>query len=210
MKTRFFVQFIPITIFISFFIGSTCCLAAAFVIPDTGVVTCYDTNGNQIVCPPAGEPLYGQDAHYGPGLMSLTNNGNGTVTDNNTGLSWEIKGAANGTPNPADPNDADNTYSWTAAQDAVLELNASLFAGHSDWRLPTPYELSTIIDLSAPEGSPMINRSVFPNCKAGKYWTSRAYTGDSSLAWVIDFSTASDDFLPKTNSFYVRAVRGGR
>ena len=36
----------------------------------------------------------------------------GTVTDYDTGLQWEQKDALDFIPNPADPHDADNTYSW--------------------------------------------------------------------------------------------------
>ena len=53
--------------------------------PATGQMTCWDTNGNVIPC--AGT---GQDGDLRKGApLSYTDNGNGTVTDNNTGLVWE-------------------------------------------------------------------------------------------------------------------------
>ena len=210
MKTRFILYFVPITILVFFFIISTYCAVGAFMIPDTGVTKCYDSNGNQIVCPQAGEPFYGQDAHYGPGAMSFTNNGNGTVTDNNTGLMWEVKGAADGIPDSLNPNDADNTYAWADAQGAIDELNAMNYAGHSDWRLPTPDELGTILDLSKQAPEHAIDKIFFTNCQPGNYWTSATYAGDLTMAWVFNFQTASDDFLDKANNFFVRAVRGGQ
>ncbi len=57
--------------------------------PDTGQTTCYDADGNVITCPAEGEPFYGQDANYHGPAPSFTDNGNETVTDNNTGLIWQ-------------------------------------------------------------------------------------------------------------------------
>jgi hypothetical protein len=168
---------------------------------------CYDGQGNQIVCPQQGENFYGQDAHYGPGFMSLTNKGNGTIIDNNTGLMWEVKGGADGTPDYLNPNDADNTYSWTNAQTTVDELNAMNYAGHSDWRVPTPDELHTILDFSKDAGMPAINTNYFPHCRSGKYWTSALYAADSGMAWFIDFSAGDDGFGDSSSTFYLRAVR---
>ncbi|AKH99489.1 hypothetical protein IMCC20628_00768 [Hoeflea sp. IMCC20628] len=74
---------------------STCVLLATqttmaqppYPIPDTGQSRCYDAT-KAIDCPTAGEPFYGQDAQYIGAQPSYTDNGNGTVTDNVTGLIW--------------------------------------------------------------------------------------------------------------------------
>lgn len=206
MKYRILLYLMPISIVIFFSIIISISTAHGFLIPDTGVTKCYDASGNQIVCPQQGEPFYGQDANYGPGIMSLTDIGNGTVLDNNTGLMWEVKGAPDGISDPLNANDADNTYSWADAQTAVDQLNAMNYGGHSDWRLPTPLELDTLLDLSATTG-PAIDTTFFPNCKSGNYWTSAPYAADLSMSWYIDFSTGDDGYLANSNSFYVRAVR---
>src|SRR5262245_8728824 len=39
-------------------------------------------------------------------------NGDGTVTDYDTGLQWEQKDGADGMPNYQNPHDVDNEYSW--------------------------------------------------------------------------------------------------
>src|SRR5207249_5145188 len=58
--------------------GSSC-------FPATGQTTCWDSSGNVIPC--AGT---GQDGDLQKGApLSYTDNGDGTITDNNTGLMWE-------------------------------------------------------------------------------------------------------------------------
>ena len=76
---------IAILILAILFLCSIPCIAsAAFKLPDTGQTKCYDTGGTEIPC--AGT---GQDGAYSINPMSYTDNGNGTVTDNNTGLIWQ-------------------------------------------------------------------------------------------------------------------------
>jgi hypothetical protein len=72
--------------------------------------------------PAASQPLKtGQTVSYAPGddgavqagdAPSYTDNGDGTITDNKTGLMWEKKIKLDGTPDTTDLNDADNTYPW--------------------------------------------------------------------------------------------------
>lgn len=58
-----------------------------YVLVDTGQNTCYD-NSDEISCPGKGESFYGQDSQYFGAQPSYQNNGDGTVTDLNTGLMW--------------------------------------------------------------------------------------------------------------------------
>ena len=184
-------------------------LARTFTIPDTGVTSCYDADGNQIVCPEPGQPFYGQDAHYGPGAMMLTINGSTTVSDSNTGLVWEVKAVSDGVKNPLDANDPDNTYTWDELAGFVSQLNSSSFGGYSDWRLPTVKELETIVDISIAEPGPTIHTSFFPNCQSGSYWTSVLDIDDPAMAWSINFMTSDDNIALTSQKLYVRAVRGG-
>jgi hypothetical protein len=77
-------------------------------------------------------------------------NGDGTVSDNQTGLQWEKKTTTYGSGvNLADPHDVDNRYAWsvsppytesdgTVFTQFLATLNAPpCFAGHCDWRLPS-------------------------------------------------------------------------
>lgn len=121
-----------------------------FTVIDTGQTTCYDDTG-QIINPAPGEPYYGQDAHYTGTVPRYTDNGDGTITDNNTGLMWQ-KGLLSYKP----------TY-----DQAVAEADTFTLAGYSDWRLPTIKELYSLIDftgktgMSAADSIPFIDTDYF-------------------------------------------------
>ena len=61
-------------------------VSATFKLPDTGQTKCYRAVDPYDEIPCAGT---GQDGAYNINPMSYTDNGNGTVTDNNTGLIWQ-------------------------------------------------------------------------------------------------------------------------
>ena len=42
--------------------------------------------------------------------------------------------------------DQDKELSWDEAHDYAKEMNEKKFAGHSDWRLPTIHEASSLYD----------------------------------------------------------------
>ncbi|MCD6517950.1 MAG: hypothetical protein J7L72_11125 [Candidatus Aminicenantes bacterium] len=56
-----------------------------YTVVDTGQKKCYD-NFKEISCPKPGQPFYGQDAQYKGHQPHYIDNGNGTITDVNTGL----------------------------------------------------------------------------------------------------------------------------
>lgn len=154
-------------------------------------------------------------------------NGDGTVTDNRTGLMWEKK---DGTCAVAGPHCWNNTYTWTAtgtAPDgtlytnflATLNLNSSsdgtavCFANHCDWRIPTVVELRSILFVQFPTvctSIPCID-PIFGPTQPTFYWSSSSDAGFSGAAWDVIFdSTASVNANNEPNAFYARAVRGGQ
>jgi len=169
-------------------------LASAFQVPDTGITECYDADGNQIFpCPGPGEPYYGQDGNLILNDMSFTANGNGTLTDNVTGLLWQQ--TADSTPR-----------TWNDAVAYCGSLNSSGFGGHtSGWRLPALIELDSIMDLSVDSGAAI--NPIFTGTEAADYWTSNEDPDDSARAWIIDFGTTEDGIVAKSNEGYVRCVR---
>ncbi len=126
------------------------------------------------------------------GYAALQNNGNGTVTDTETGLMWQQDTAASG------------KMTWDAAIQYCENLT---LAGYSDWRLPNIKELRSIVDYSTYD--PSIDTNMFNDTMSSFYWsaTTGAYSTDG--AWVIYFFYGDGYDPNKSNSYYVRAVRSG-
>ncbi len=101
--------------------------SGTYVVVGTDQTVCYDDTV-EIACPSEGEAFYGQDANYPGTEPAYEDNGDGTVTDVNTGLMWQ-----------QDPGDK-TTYSEAAAGADSFSL-----AGYDDWRLPTIKELYSLI-----------------------------------------------------------------
>ena len=102
--------------------------ARSFTIVDTGQTRCYGST-QEIAAPAAGQPFHGQDAQHAGNAPSYRDNGDGTVTDLNTGLTWQ--------------QDPGNKVTWEAA---VAGADTFELGGHTDWRLPTIKELYSLID----------------------------------------------------------------
>ena len=173
------------------FVGAVPVLA--FQLPDTGITKCYD-NEKEITCPAPDEPFYGQDAQYSGPQLSYHDNGDGTVTDLNTGLIWQ-KG---------DTQKASGR-TWQEACDYCAAL---ALGGYSDWRLPTRRELLSIVNFG--RLFPCITTTYFPDCISGYYWSSSAVVSNPDEAWGSSFYQPWMQPLTKAYSdFYVRCVRGG-
>jgi hypothetical protein len=86
----------------------------------TGETGCWDSDGNPISC--AGT---GQDGEYQMGYSRFTDHGDGTVTDNRTGLMWTKDANLGGHMN------------WEETFDYV---KVGMY-GYADWRLPNIREL---------------------------------------------------------------------
>lgn len=102
-------------------------LVASQAIVDTNQRKCYD-DSSEIVC---GTGFKGQDAEYIGTAPVYQVNGDGTVTDLNTGLMWA-----------QDPG-AKVTYPEAQANADTFSL-----AGYDDWRLPSIKELYSLIDFN--------------------------------------------------------------
>ncbi len=102
-------------------------LSYTYNVVDTDIPDYYD-NTAIISSPSNGQAFYGQDATYSGNQPSYTDNGDGTITDNVTGLMWE--------------QDMGDKISYA---DAFIKADASTLGGHSDWRVPTIKELYSLI-----------------------------------------------------------------
>ena len=74
----------------------------------------------------------------------------------------------------------------------------------SDWRLPTVYELQSIVDLT--QYDPALQRG-FHFGRSENYWSSTLYADDKDRAWFINFKSGSVEHSRQSYDFYVRCVR---
>lgn len=116
-----------------------------YLIVDTEQENCFN-NTSAVHCPADGAAFSGQDAQYNGNQPNYSDNGDGTITDNVTGLMWQ-----------QDPGEK-MTY-----DQAVAGTSGSTLAGYSDWRLPTIKELYSLIQFDGldPSGSNVSNLAPF-------------------------------------------------
>ena len=176
----------------------------------TGQTTCTSASGASVPC--AGT---GQDGELQAGAASaLADNRDGTILDRHTGLVWEKLSDDGGI------HDKDRSYTWEAAFTRIAALNASAFAGYTDWRVPNQKELESIVDYG--RSNPAIASAFRTGCTSGcsvttcSCATSQAYTWSSttlqdsqSLAWALLNEDGSSLNQVKSADWGVRAVRGG-
>jgi hypothetical protein len=175
---------------------------AAYNLPDTGQTTCYDTANVVTAC--AGT---GQDGAYSNNPISYTDHGNGTVTDDNTGLMWQK--CSIGQNNDASCSGAATTYNWLSSQNACSALS---LGGYTDWRLPAKKELMSLVDYGIGDPGPTITGTFFPNTDSSKYWSSTTTASYTLSAWAVNFFSGEVEYSLKSgdSSVYVRCVRGGQ
>ena len=95
------------------------------------VVSEFYSNTSVIQRPKQGDPFFGQDAQYKINNPSYIYNGDGTITDNVTGLMWQKM------------MDEKMTFEEALERVKYFELG-----GHSDWRVPTIKELYSLIQFT--------------------------------------------------------------
>jgi hypothetical protein len=176
-------------------------------LPETGLTGCWDSDG--ILRPCAGT---GEDGEFRAGVAwptpRFTDNGNGTVTDNLTGLTWL-----------RDANCPAGTKTWQEALDWVGSLNTTSVActdytamTFTDWQLPNIRELTSLIDYGQggqpmlPEGHPFLEVKVLGE----SYWSSSSYAPSLSSAWYQRFGLGNVASQGKVELKIVWPVRGGQ
>lgn len=129
----------------------------------------------------------------------FTDNANGTVTDNLTGLIW-LKNA--------------NCFGFKTWADALTAANvlASGACGLTDgsttgqWRLPNRKELQSIVDRS--KYNPALQAGhPFTGVQSNMYWSSSSDVGSIGFAWYVYMFDGYVGSYYKTSSYYVWPVR---
>jgi len=129
----------------------------------------------------------------------------GCVKDNVTGLMWEGKTVSNTT---IQYTNADTPASAADVANYIIITNTyQPLCGYTDWRLPTPEELQSIVDYGATSGA-RIDTTWFPNTQANIYWASTKAAAYSGQVWGVDFNDGSESFYTSGSTHYVRLVRG--
>jgi len=73
------------------------------------------------------------------------------------------------------------------------------------WRLPTRWELESILDITRHD--PAVDTTRFPDTKSTYYWTSAPCAWNASAVWVVAFNHGSASGLHRNSLACVRAVR---
>jgi len=187
-----------------------------YPIVDTNQTACYGAEGGTIAAPGPADALFGQDAqHHGYG-PSYTVNGDGTVTDNVTGLIWQAV------------VDLDHKVSFA---EAVAGAKTLRLGGYDDWRLPTIKELYSLMDFSGGMAQklprPYLDAAVFdfrfgtgePGERTidAQYWSATEYLattmGGNATVFGVNFADGRIKGYPKdvhgrVFTAFARYVRG--
>jgi PKD repeat protein len=131
------------------------------------------------------------------GINNFLDQGDGTITDQATGLMWARTDSGSG-------------MDWERALAYAQTQNAANYLGHSDWRLPSSKELQSMVDYTRSPGAtdpanvgpaidPMFTCTGITN-EAGAadypwYWTSTTNPGlpgttTNDTAWYVAFGRA--------------------
>lgn len=89
----------------------------------------------------------------------FTDNRNGAIRDNLTGLLWS--GDANLLDAGSVVAGSGGVVTWQGALDEIKRLNANAYLGFSDWRLPNLNELASLVHQGEPVQSRWLNRQGF-------------------------------------------------
>lgn len=140
--------------------------------------------------------LFVRCVRSGPmGHGNFTDNGDGTVSDSDTGLVWQQE-------------TVDEERTW---QQALAYCNDLVLDGKTDWRLPNQRELNTTLNLNATDpGTGALSFTPLQTI-ADVYWSSSTQSSSGSQAWIISFQTGESGTALKTDpQAYARCVRGGQ
>ncbi|PMH46880.1 hypothetical protein BCU68_00475 [Vibrio sp. 10N.286.49.B3] len=184
----------------------------SYPIVDTGQHKAY-SDKKEISLPQQDDNFFGQDANYTSNPPSYTDNKDGTITDNVTGLMWQKEMGKK------------LTY-----DEAIEQIHQFKLAGHSDWRIPTIKELYSLIQFT---GSVKGQKALYPFIDTSYFnqplgdgreidaqtWSLTEYVGktmrNDDTVFGVNFVDGRIKGYPKfnprshsANTMYFRFVRG--
>jgi len=131
-------------------------------------------------------------------------NDDGTVTDIETGLTWQrcaLGQQWNGTGCAGEAT----LFTWDEAIHSPGPVNHKPDNDKS-WRLPKVDELADIVDIRCK--SPRIDLDLFPQTSAKPFWTTNNVSGTQEKAYTLSFGAEGVGRTPKSEKHYVRLVHG--
>jgi hypothetical protein len=158
----------------------------------------------------------GQTASFTPGddgsvqtgaewpVPRFTDNGDGTMTDNLTGLMWLKDGGC-----------IKGKWNHVLGADADFDIDPSEYscekyaANYTDWRLPNVKELESLVNYGVATPESWLNSEGFVNVNFSYYWSSTTYQGNAKQAWMLDMRKARRMLKGKGYTSFALPVRGG-
>ena len=154
------------------------------------------------------------------------------VTDNVSGLMWEVKNTTASLHNSTDKftwynankktnggkigdwnNRGDHCYGYEEGkpktychtEQFVSRVNKQGLCGFHDWRLPSRAELTSLIHFGRTE--PAIDTQFFPHTQHDFYWTNSPTATRKLEAWTVSFEYGFTTPMRRTDTRYARLVR---
>lgn len=193
---------------------------------ETAQQRCFDTQA-QIECPSSGA-FYGQDAQFAGNSQSYRVHGDGTVTDEVTGLMWTQSPDTNGDSKISKADKLSSTKAIDYCHNLTL-------AGYSDWQLPSIKQGYSLINFQgedpdpmardASELTPFVNTKVFEFAYGNprdrervidsQYASTASYQNDEGVKMLFGVNLADgrikgyeEDFFGSPKTYFVQCVRG--
>ncbi len=127
-----------------------------------------------------------------------------TIYDSLTSLTWKAKDSW---------LDLEKEVSWDEANQYAQETNDHQFGGHSDWRVPTIHEASSLYEEEKlnkdAKGGDIHLDSIFPPGAGNCTWTSNERGSEAQIMFYLNGCPYWYDKNDKTISHSVRLVRRG-
>jgi len=173
-----------------------------YKIVGSGQINSYN-NSDIISAPVVGQSFYGQNSNYPGNTPSYSNNGDGTITDNITGLIWE--------KTPDKNADGIINYADKLTYSAAL-TGASLCrtGGYTDWRLPTIKEQYSLIMFYGAEANPTATSQGTAVPFLNTNFFTFGYGDINSSAHGATSNERLIDAQYATSSIYVSTTMGGQ
>ena len=204
-----------------------CAGPATIDLPQTGQARCYDDWNTEIACIGTGQDGEIQAGAAWP-APRFTDNGDGTITDGLTGLTWLKDANCLHSKYPGFDQDlsgqtnwetkGDGAVTWQHALDFVAGMNSGTYPqcsqSQTGWRLPNVLEMESLagLDLGSAGNQTVLDflqNNGFNSIETHLYWLSTTDAESTATGWTMDMEFGWVVYDAKTWPHFVWPVRGG-